>query len=386
MERRSVAIVGSGPAGASTALHLLQRDPALARDCVIIEKARHPRPKICAGGLIPRAATCLKDLGIEVSVPHVTVNRAWVKSPTRTVRHEEAGLCQVIRRDEFDESLVGVCRQRGIDVHEEETVVELRREGGAVRVITSRGDYLCPLAVGADGSGSIVRRQLVGPGRERIGHAVMCDIPADEIEWTGFEEHRYDFDFSNVARGWRGYFWTFPCIVGARPHVNLGVYSMDRVGSKLTDALANHLGNRGRVVQRHVFPIRWYGPKSQLAAPNALLAGDAAGVDPLMGEGISLALDYGQMAAAAVCESFASGDFSGASYQRAVERSWLGRKLRRLYLASRLFYGPTWRFWFAIAERSSRLRSVGLRWYNGVDDWDHRSGWALLGALLHDRA
>ena len=53
MERRPVIIVGSGPAGTATAIALHRRDPGLARDVLILEKARHPRPKVCAGGLIP---------------------------------------------------------------------------------------------------------------------------------------------------------------------------------------------------------------------------------------------------------------------------------------------------------------------------------------------
>jgi flavin-dependent dehydrogenase len=115
-----------------------------------------------------------------------------------------------------------------------------------------------------------------------------------------------------------------------------------------------------------------------------LLAGDAAGVDPLMGEGISIALEYGRFAAAAAIEALRSGDVSGVAYQRAVDGSWLGKKLRRLHLATRLFYSRAWPLCFAAAERSRRLRGLGLRWYNGVDGWDQRSGWTGLRALLTD--
>jgi flavin-dependent dehydrogenase len=112
-----------------------------------------------------------------------------------------------------------------------------------------------------------------------------------------------------------------------------------------------------------------------------MLVGDAAGVDPLMGEGISLALEYGAFAAAAAQRALQTGDFSGREYERMVQQSWLGKKLRRLHLATRLFYGGTWRFWFALAERSARLRGLGIKWYNGVDGWDRRSGWEAVRAL-----
>jgi len=49
-------IVGAGPAGLSTAIHLQHIVPELAKRTLIIEKARHPRPKLCAGGLLLRLA------------------------------------------------------------------------------------------------------------------------------------------------------------------------------------------------------------------------------------------------------------------------------------------------------------------------------------------
>ena len=41
--------------------------------------------------------------------------------------------------------------------------------------------------------------------------------------------------------------------------------------------------------------------------------------------------------------------------------------------------------WFAIAGRSRRAQELGLRWYNGVDGWDQRSGWQALRALCSGR-
>src|SRR6185503_20379440 len=87
------------------------------------------------------------------------------------------------------------------------------------------------------------------------------------------------------------------------------------------------------------FPIRTYGRRTRVAAPGVVLVGDAAGADALMGEGISFALEYGMLAADAILRSRETGDWSLRDYARAVERGALGRKLRRLALAARLFYG-----------------------------------------------
>src|SRR5439155_20015818 len=99
-------------------------------------------------------------------------------------------------------------------------------------------------------------------------------------------------------------------------------------------------------------------------------------------EGISFALEYGLLAAEAICEAHGTGDWSFRGYARAVERGPLGRKLRRLGLATRLFYGPRCRLWFRLAAASPHAQAIGLAWYNGVDGWDRRSAFAALAALF----
>lgn len=101
-----------------------------------------------------------------------------------------------------------------------------------------------------------------------------------------------------------------------------------------------------------------------------MLAGDAAGVDPLMGEGISYAFEHGRLVAAAALR-YLDGDCGAlADYDRVLHRGALGRKLSRLAFAARRFYGPRHRFYFRLAHLSAKAQQIGVDWYNGAYNLD----------------
>jgi flavin-dependent dehydrogenase len=387
VERRDVVIVGGGPAGAATALFLVRRDPALAERLLVLEKARHPRTKVCAGGLIPHTLDCLDELGVGLQVPHVMVDRAAVDVPAKRVVVEGERFCAVVRRNELDASLIAAVRARGIEVREDEKVVSLARDGGGVTLQTAHGSYAARVVVGADGSGSLVRRRLVdGDGtREEVARAVMADIPigTGASGWDGHARARYDFDFRAVPRGLAGYAWAFPCLIDGAPHVNAGVYAWHRrPGIDLVALLHDLQGTLGGAEVRHqAAPIRCFG-RGRFVVPHVLLVGDAAGVEPLMGEGISFALEYGRWAADEIATALARDDLRFAGAEARFRAGWIGRKLRRLEQAATMFYGPGARLWLGLAARWRGGQEIGLRWYNGVDGWDRRSAWdALKGAV-----
>ena len=392
MECFDVIIIGSGPAGTATALNLLRADPAFAGNILLLDKAVHPREKICAGGLIPHTLDCLNALEVPLTIPHVQVNRARVQAlPGREVVCEEGGMCSIIRRNEFDFLLVRTAAERGAEIRQGEKVIQLVREPDGIRLVTEKTTYRARIVVGADGSGSRVRRQLIGPTRQPVGKALMADVPVSETDWDGFIQQRYDFNFLPVQAGLRGYLWAFPCLIDQVAHVNLGIYSLgvnSLSNAALQDCLRTEIeafstATAARKTRRlQAFPIYGYAPERPLAAPHVVLVGDAAGAEPLMGEGISFALEYGAFAAQAICAALRTQDFSFESYTRTISQAWLGKKLARLSFATKLFYGRTSRLWFTLAAHNSRLQSIGLKWYNGVDGWHQRSGWDAVRAVI----
>ncbi len=393
-----VVIVGAGPAGTATALSLLKAEPQLAGNILLLDKAVHPRDKICAGGLIPHTLHCLDELDIPLNIPHVQVDRAFVRVPSkRDVFCNDGGMCSIIRRNEFDFLLVQAARARGAIIRQGEKVVDLVRGAHGVQVITDKERYAARVVVGADGSGSRVRRLLVDEETVPVGKAVMCDVPVTQTCWDGFAQQRYDFNFRPVSQGLKGYLWAFPCLIDGVPHVNIGIYSLGDTQLSNTDLrrmLADEIALFSTAESRsptpnprfQAFPIRAYHPTRTLAAPHVVLAGDAAGAEPLMGEGISFALEYGKFAAQQILPALHQHRFDFTDYTPTLAQSDIGKKLTRLSFTTKMFYGPTSPLWFALAARSRRLQSVGLKWYNGVDGWHHRSGWDAVRAVLRPRS
>ena len=65
---------------------------------------------------------------------------------------------------------------------------------------------------------------------------------------------------------------------------------------------------------------------------------DAAGIDPLWGEGISFGLGYGHLAAHAIVRAFENNDFSFTTYRKQLLEHELGQELmNRLHWADKLY-------------------------------------------------
>src|SRR5262245_10505302 len=75
-----LVIVGGGPAGSSTALHLVRREGIRPDRVLIIDKARFPRDKPCAGAVSQLGLDVLAAIGVEASVPSIAMNGVRVVS------------------------------------------------------------------------------------------------------------------------------------------------------------------------------------------------------------------------------------------------------------------------------------------------------------------
>ncbi|MCA9678761.1 MAG: FAD-dependent monooxygenase, partial [Myxococcales bacterium] len=233
MTVRDVIVVGAGPAGAAVAARLHQHG---VRDVLVLERYRHPREKPCGGGLTGHADEALAALDLKLDVPHLASPTARVRfgSFVRTVRLGRP--VNVIRRDEFDASLVAQVRARGVEIVEDEGVTRLAVEADRVVVETSRGRTLAArVVVGADGAASVVRKHLTGNAKALPHRLFKAELPVAD---GAAVDDAMLYDFTPMLHGVRGYLWVFP-VHDRRVNVGIMHYPSTRVGGP---KLIEHLG------------------------------------------------------------------------------------------------------------------------------------------------
>lgn len=367
-----VVIVGSGPSGTSTALHLAQRNPGLAARTLVLERDAHPRHKLCGGGCVPEVDLTLRRLGLDYrEVPHVDADWTCLQFRGRglKLRFNDDYAFRVVRRNEFDGWLAGHVQARGIEIKENTRVLNLERSGDNIDIHTTRGSFTARVVVGADGTSGVVRKLVPEGARPapvaRLVELVTPAMPPHRAPVMADDDALIDFAY--LPRGVQGYAWSFPTMIDGERMRNWGVYDSRVLERKSAGSLRSvvaewleQAGYRLGDYELEGHPIRLFEKHARFAAPNVLLVGDAAGVDATFGEGISLALGYGNLAAQAIDEAFLHGDFSFARYRQAVLASRMGRSLQRRAWTARLLN----RLHFPLAQKLIWWRMApAVRWY-----------------------
>jgi flavin-dependent dehydrogenase len=274
-------------------------------------------------------------------------------------------LFRVGPRDEFEEALRLEARARGIHVCEEVAVRDLDRDESGVTLLTNRGEMWARAVIAADGANSVVRQKLGLVRPDRISRLMEILTPVSNPEQTEeFANHTASFDFTPISHNVQGYYWDFPSYRNGAPMMNRGLFDSrvrpDRARAELKPVLAEELNGRGLALgdwKLEGHPERWFDPNERHSVPRIVLAGDAAGTEPWLGEGISHAIDFGIRSAKYVASAFERNDFSFADYSETIARSALGRRLRFKRFVAHYGYGNR-REWFY--RTGWRMLQLGL--------------------------
>jgi len=321
-----VVIIGSGPAGASAALCLASAGVKV----VVLEKASLPRYKTCGGGVVQRA-TRLLPLSIQDAVERdccvAEMNLLDTGLHFETRRRDP--IISMTMREKFDYLLPSAAKEAGAYIQPFCKVSDVFPHSERVELLTSTGPLSARFVIAADGAISTVARKTNWPDNRRL-------IPALE-----YEVFVVDNLFEQFARSARfdigavpyGYGWVFP----KKEHLSIGVLTMRGGSTNLNERFGSYLRLLGIA---SVLRMECHGsliPVTTRSAPFAigriLLAGDAAGfVDPVTCEGITFAIQSGQIAA----RSLVDGNLRVEAVSHAYDVEIAAKILPELNIARRL--------------------------------------------------
>ncbi|MBV8758456.1 MAG: FAD-dependent monooxygenase [Deltaproteobacteria bacterium] len=363
MNDLDLVIVGGGPAGLSTALHVHAAAPQLK--IVVLEAETYPREKICAGGVGARALRILEALGIAPDCPMVPIHAMALRFANDEVTVRSPDLGVVVRRVQFDHALARAAQARGITVRDGTPVATITPDRDHVRVTLASGETLhTRVLVGADGVSGITRRQLAMPQSTLRAQVVELDTPATPRDAA---RDTIVFDFS--AQDLHGYAWDFPTLVAGEPLVCRGAYVIHNLGSDSPKArITTYLAARGLDVRDYrlkQFAERGLEPDAAISRPRVLLVGEAAGIDIATGEGIAQAIEYGMLAGTYLARAFEREDFGFTDWRACVDERHLGKQLRIRHACYRAFYGDRRALLTRLLPRTPDLIRLGLQDFAG---------------------
>ncbi len=277
-----ILIVGGGPGGLSTALHLHRIAPHLTPRILILEKGHYPRPKLCAGGLTLDAEVILERLGLDVNeVPHADAENIHFdfESKGLNVRVPKRHALRIVRRDEFDNWLADKTRSRGIEIREGITARNVIPDADGVTVETDQGIFRAQVVVGADGSNGVTRRCVFPHApvyTARVLEVLTPSLSGRDGGGQGRGLGSAYFEFSPVPDNIAGYVWDFPTQVKGRAMRCWGIYDTnilaDEKRPQLKEPLAQEMSRLGFDLNDYQIkghPIRWFSPRNQMSAPHA---------------------------------------------------------------------------------------------------------------------
>ena len=278
-----VVIIGAGPGGVAAAHNFINNGVS----CILIDKQKFPRNKLCAGGVTNKAFELMKSLKLEeFDIRNVVVSEgASLYLEYEHIADIKAkGLTYLVDRFEFDDYLVNQYKQKGGKLLEGRKVVNIDMENNII--ILDGGEVIkFKYIIGADGVVGITKG-LVDENIKANGFCLQIEIDRGQFNYEGNNMSLY---YGVIPQG---YGWIFP----KKKTLTVGFGGDYDKNLNYHEEFEKFLSKLGISYDKRNFrgamlPFGEYIKNPINKLKNLLLVGDAAGlVDPITGEGIYFAM------------------------------------------------------------------------------------------------
>ncbi len=347
-----VIIIGSGPAGSVAAIETSKRGLSTA----LIEKEQLPRRKVCAGGLVKRAAALIPvDIKYPIQFRCHEIGLVISDANMSFERQKCQNLVTMVCRSDFDYALVEHAVSHNAELIDDCKISVILDQEDQNHIQTNKGNFSCSYLIFADGANAYLSNKFWKDNRD-IAPSVEVDVylPADNME-IFHQQALFDF---GAAPG--GYGWVFP--KGDHLSVGLAVLRKGRVSlQKQLDKYLQQLDIFDADIRyRKGFIVPMSLREGPFMKKRMMIVGDAAGfVDPITAEGLSHAICSGQEAGRAVVAGFSAPASVAAFYQSAIKEPILDELRLAKKIANFLYAGNSkW--------RNLLLKNYGNRFCQGM--------------------
>jgi menaquinone-9 beta-reductase len=325
-----VIVAGAGPAGSACAITAARAGARV----LLLEKDRFPRHKVCGEFVSPESLGLLEGLlGESKRANYPAVNSARIFVDGKSLTLPVSPSAQTIPRFDLDLALFRAAQQAGAHAEEEAMIQQVQRSE-RFQVETANGKFTAKAVVNATGRWSKLTQFEV----------------AEKEKWLGLKAHFAEpspppsVDLYFFAGGYCGVTPVDANTVNACAMVRADVArSLEEVFAK-----EPWLWQRSRNWQPLFPPVTTsplYFRKPETDADDVILVGDAAGfIDPFAGDGISLALQSGTLAAESIIP-FLRGNYSleqGRNEYRAAYRKRFAPAFRNAARLRSALAAPKW--------------------------------------------
>ena len=340
-----LAIIGGGLAGLATAIEQADK----GNKVILFEKKQYPFHKVCGEYVSNESWNYLEQLGLPLKdwdLPHINqlkVSSAQGKELNQVLKKGGFGVSRYF----LDNKLFELAKSKGVEVHENTEVTELRFEDDQHIIAIGDRTISAKLVVGSFGKRSKLDKQLnrdhthVKQSRNYIGvkYHVKAALPANLI---GLHLFKNGYCGISKVEGENRYCLCYLSLAAELKNCNNSIEELEEKVLSKNKYLKEYLNYERFYESPKVIAQLNFKPK-KVVEQHVFMLGDAAGlITPLCGNGMSMALSAAH-GFSRISEDYFSGKLSRQAFEKQYKKWWKNEfeiRLKAGRLLQDLFYKP----------------------------------------------